>query len=213
MFIHSVTAPAFAGYYFNLELVNQESFFMKKSVIASIVALGFVSGLAQAAVPTNEIQFHGTVTATTCDIEAFADGSLSPSGANRIELGDVAVGGTGKTVTFSFKPVQNQQNITACDAIAAGNKTPELTWTGIKFNGQGLGMLVGTATDAHVKITPVNDKGQNKTFINATNTKHTFDAGVLSSTNNAGLKYSALLEAGQTPGDFQTAANFNLTYK
>lgn len=185
---------------------------MKKSVIASIVALGLVSGLAQAA-PTNEVQFHGSVTATTCDIEASVDGSLNPGGANRIELGDVAIGGTGKTVAFSFKPVQDQQNLTACDAIAAGNKTPELTWTGVKFGSQGLGMLVGAAADAHVKITPVNDKGQNKTFINATNTKHTFDANVLSSANGDGLKYSALLEAGQTPGDFQTAANFNLTYK
>lgn len=189
---------------------------MKKAIIASVIALGMGASAAQAAdVPTNEIQFHGTVSATTCDIEATVDGSMSPNGANRIELGDVALGGDGKAVAFTFKPVQTPQNIAACDQIATNNKTPSLTWTGRYFSSAGLGLIpgFGDAQDSFVQITPVNDKSQAKTFINATGTKHEFDVSALSSTGGQGLKYTAMLKGGNTAGEFNTAANYNLTYK
>lgn len=184
---------------------------MNKSIIASVVALGMFSGMAQAV--DNEVQFHGEVSAATCDLVPSVDGSLNPTG-NEIELGDVKINGEGKVVNFAFKPAQTQENIAACDAMAGtANKTLELTWTSDYFGSEGLGIISGGATGSHVKITPVNDKGQNKTFINASKTKHEFDASVLSSQNGEGLKYTARLHAGPDAGEFVSASKFNLTYK
>ena len=74
---------------------------MKKSVIASVMALGMASGLAQAAdTPDNEIQFKGNVSTVTCDLAPSVNGSLNPDGVGVIQLGDVKVGGTGKVVSF-----------------------------------------------------------------------------------------------------------------
>ena len=97
---------------------------MKKSIIASIVALGMASGMAQAA--TNEVQFHGNVTTVTCDLTPSIDGSLNPNGPGMIELGDVKVGGEGKVVHFAFKPASDTSNATACNAIATLMVLPRL---------------------------------------------------------------------------------------
>ncbi|EFN6235702.1 fimbrial protein [Escherichia coli] len=183
---------------------------MKKSIIASVIALGLVSGLAQAA--NNEVQFHGTVTTESCDLSPVVNGSLNPNGGSLIELGDVKAEGTGKPVTFAFHPAADQENVKACNAIAgAANKVVEVTWSGSKFESKGLGMLNGAATGSFVQITPVNNTGA-KDFIKANNTKHEFSANLLAQGAD-GLKYSALLQAGSTPGDFQTAATFNMSYK
>lgn len=184
---------------------------MKKSIIASVIALGMVSGLAQAAV--NEVQFHGTVSTVTCDLAPSVDGSLNPNG-NRIELGDLKIGQKGQVVKFSFKPTtQDPANVTACNDIAKDpNKTVSMTWRSDKFGAKGLGIITGDAKDSFVNIAPVNDKGAGKDIITANNTTHEFSASMLAD-GAEGLKYSAFLQAGQQAGDFQTAATFTMAYK
>ncbi|WP_089644659.1 hypothetical protein [Escherichia coli] len=185
---------------------------MKKSIIASIVALGMASGMAQAAV--NEVQFHGNVTTVTCDLTPSVDGSLNPNGPGLIELGDAKVGGEGKVVSFAFKPVSDAQNVAACNAIAndAAINGINLTWTGSKFGSAGLGALDGSAAaDSHVEIKPINSKTQNATFVKASGETNSFERTVLLQGGD-GLKYEAVLKAGQTAGDFKAAATFNMTY-
>ena len=195
---------------------------MKKSVIASVMALGMASGLAQAAdTPDNEIQFKGNVSTVTCDLAPSVNGSLNPDGVGVIQLGDVKVGGTGKVVSFAFKPTNAQGNQTACDNIANGTtKNPngaayqsvDLTWKGVKFGNAGLGASDGSAaTDSHVEIKPVNSTGQNTSFIKASGEVNSFPVSVLG-TGNDGLKYEAVLKGGQVAGEFAASANFNMSY-
>lgn len=191
---------------------------MKKSMIASLVALGLVSGLAQAA--DKEIKFVGSVTAVTCDIEPSVDGSdtMMP---NTIQLGTVATGETGKVVDFRFKPSVTAGNQSSCDNMQ-DNGTVSLTWTGDTFSSKGLGIipvldangnLSGTAqaTDAFVEITPKNAKTAGS-FIQASNTTHEFAPSTLKAGGD-GLQYQAVLQGGQVAGAFQTAAKFNFSYK
>lgn len=185
---------------------------MKKSIIASVVALGMVSGLAQAAV--NEVQFLGNVTTVSCDLVPSVDGSKNPNGVSQIQLGDVATNATGKTVGFTFKPAGGTQNEDACDKFAqAANSALELTWSGDKFTNNGLGVLDGyAASGSNVQITPVNSTNAQASYIKANGEKHAFNGSVLAKGGD-GLKYNAVLQAGPTPGAFAAAATFNVTYK
>ncbi|HAD6864591.1 TPA_asm: fimbrial protein [Salmonella enterica subsp. enterica serovar Typhimurium str. SL1344] len=181
---------------------------MKKSIIASVVALGLVSGLAQAA--DKEVQFVGSVTNVTCDIEPSVDGSNSMI-PGLIQLGTVAAGVKGQPVNFTFKPAKDQQNITACDTMQ-DTGTAKLTWTSSNFTAKGLTAISGAATDAAVEISPTNAKAGNGTMITASATSHDFDPTLLK-TGGAGLKYQAILAGGTQVGDMHTAAKFNFSYK
>lgn len=180
---------------------------MKKSIIASVVALGLVSGLAQAA--EKEIQFVGSVTTVTCDIEPSVDGSdtMMPG---VIQLGTVKIHDTGRAVDFTFKPSAVADNQANCDAML-DTGTVSLTWTSDKFTSDGLAAISGEATDARVEITPKNAK-TNPGFIKATATTHEFTPSTLK-TGGDGLKYQAALHGGSVAGDFQSAAKFNFSYK
>ncbi|CAD5756796.1 fimbrial protein PefA [Escherichia coli] len=186
---------------------------MKKSIIASVIVLGMVSGLAHAEVPGNEVQFHGRVNTVSCNLVPSVNGSLLPNGGGAIELGDVGVKGSGQIVNFAFKPAQDTQNIAACDQLAGTTgKTVDLTWRGDKFGSSGLGAVSGEAVDSHVEITPVNSTSTSASFIKASGEKNTFNASVLKSGTGEGLEYQAVLKGGNTPGEFNAAATFNLIY-
>ncbi|EGE2290361.1 hypothetical protein [Escherichia coli] len=180
---------------------------MKKSIIASVVALGLVSGLAQAG--EKEIQFVGSVSTVTCDIDPSVDGS-STIMPGVIQLGAVKTGALGTAVDFAFKPSAVSGNQESCDAML-DNGTVSLTWTSDKFTNDGLGAMSGAATDAHVEITPRNAKTQ-ASFIKANATTHEFESSTLKTGGN-GLQYKAALHGGSVAGDFQSAAKFNFSYK
>ncbi len=180
---------------------------MKKSIVASIVALGLVSGLAQAA--EKEIQFVGSVTAETCDIDPSVDGSKTMM-PGVIQLGSVKAGKTGTVVDFTFKPSAVEGNQASCDAMK-DTGTVSLTWTSDKFTDKGLGAISGAATDAYVEITPKNDKA-NSSFIKANATTHEFAPSKLR-TGGDGLQYKAALHGGNVAGDFHSAVKFNFSYK
>lgn len=182
---------------------------MKKSIIASVVALGLVSGLAQAADTDKEVQFVGSVTTVTCDINPSVDGSDSMM-PGVIQLGSVKTGVLGSAVDFTFKPSDANGNQAGCDAML-DNGTVSLTWTSDKFGNEGLGAVSGTATDAYVQITAQNAKTQGG-FIKASATTHEFAPAHLKA-GGEGLKYKAALQGGTQAGDFQSAAKFNFSYK
>ncbi|HAG4415422.1 TPA: fimbrial protein [Salmonella enterica] len=181
---------------------------MKKSILATVVALGLVSGMAHAA---DEVQFVGSVTSTTCEIIPSVNGVNNGAAQEVIQLGAVKVNGQGDAVDFVFKPSAATDNAASCDAML-DTGVVTMTWTGNYFNGNGLGIATGAAKDARVEIKPVNAKADNGTAILASATSNEFDPAKLK-TGGEGLKYTAQLFGGATPGDFQTAAKFNFSYK
>ena len=183
---------------------------MKKSILASVIALGMVSGLAQAA--GNEVQFVGSVVATTCDLEASGTGSDAGLVKNIIELGQTKINTPGKEVTFAFKPVNNAQNQQNCEQLAAGpNSKVVLTWNSNAFDGQnGLGAISGAASDAFVKVQALNADTNNNVVMLTSGDSQEFAAAKLASD---GLQYKAQLVGKTQPGDFQTASKFTVHYK
>lgn len=183
---------------------------MKKSILASVIALGMVSGLAQAA--GNEVQFVGSVVATTCDLEASGTGSDAGLVKNIIELGQTKINTPGKEVTFAFKPVNNAQNQQNCEQLAADpNSKVVLTWNSNAFDGQnGLGAISGAASDAFVKVQALNADTNNNVVMLTSGASQEFAAAKLASD---GLQYKAQLVGKTTPGDFQTASKFTVYYK
>lgn len=184
---------------------------MKKNIIASLVALGMVSGLAQAA--EQDVSFTGSVTTVTCDLGVDGDGT-NGSLPNMVDLGQVKLGdpNSGKLVSFAFKPLQTAGNQAACDQMA-DDKTATLTWFGTSFDGNGLGKTGGTAEGAYVELKATNAKSANNNQkITASGTAHDFLSGKLK-TGGDGLQYSAKLIPGSSAGSFEAVARYAFSYK
>ncbi|CAD5881985.1 putative fimbrial protein FanC [Escherichia coli] len=182
---------------------------MKKSILASVIALGMVSGLAQAA--GNEVQFVGSVVATTCDLEASGTGSDAGLVKNIIELGQTKINTPGKEVTFVFKPVNDAQNQQNCEQLAGSGSKVVLTWNSNAFDGQnGLGAISGAASDAFVTVQALNADTNNNVVMLTSGASQEFAAAKLASD---GLQYKAQLVGKTQPGDFQTASKFTVHYK
>ncbi|EFG9415900.1 fimbrial protein [Escherichia coli] len=182
---------------------------MKKSILASVIALGMVSGLAQAA--GNEVQFVGSVVATTCDLEASGMGSDAGLVKNVIELGQTKINTSGKEVTFAFKPVNGAENQKNCEQLAGSNSKVVLTWNSNAFDGQnGLGAISGAASDAFVTVQALNADTNNNVVMLTSGASQEFAADKLASD---GLQYKAQLVGKTQPGDFQTASKFTVHYK
>ncbi|WP_407905104.1 hypothetical protein [Escherichia coli] len=176
---------------------------MNKKILASVIALGMLSGSAMAA----DIQFTGSVQQNTCDIQPSTSVGL---GSNSIDLGVVAPGGHNVTpVQFALKPAATDGVSAAGCAEVAKQQDVMVTWTGGRFDGTALGASAGTATDAHVYFAPLNaTDGTNAVAKNGT--VNTFKASDLT---GDGLKYQAVLVGGQETGDFQSAVVATLSYK
>ncbi|EAX7734103.1 fimbrial protein [Salmonella enterica] len=176
---------------------------MNKSIIASVLALGLVSGMAHAAGQTGEVQFIGAVTQNTCDIVPEIDGSLSK---NVVDLGTVAPGVTGDYKNFALKAKDPTQQ----GCVDFNGKTANVAWASAAFNADGLGYTSGTATDAVVKLETVNAKA-NAEITSANNQGVEFNGSDLTAGN--GFKFKAALKSGNKIGDFRSAAAFTVSYK
>lgn len=183
---------------------------MKKSIIASIIALGMTSGMAQAT--EQDVTFNGSVTAVTCDLGVSGEGT-NGSLPNMVDLGQAALGSAGgDVVNFVFKPSRTGGNQAACDALDS-SKTATLTWFGTTFDGNGLGKTGGTAEGAYVELKATNaSSANNNQKVTASGTTHDFSAGNLK-TGGDGLKYSAQLIPGTDAGSFEAVARYAFSYK
>lgn len=174
---------------------------MNKSIIASILALGLVSGMAHAAGQTGEVEFIGVVTQNTCDIVPEVEGSYSKV----VQLGTVAPGVTGDYKPFALKAKDPTQQ----GCIDFNGKTAKVSWASAGFNADGLGNISGTATDAIVKLETVNAKN-NAPITSANNLGVEFNGSDL--TGGDGFKFKAALKGGAKIGDFRSAAAFTVSY-
>ncbi|HEI6730686.1 TPA: fimbrial protein [Yersinia enterocolitica] len=182
---------------------------MKKSMIASIVALGMASGFAQAA--EQDVTFTGSVTAVTCDLVVSGEGA-NANLPNQVALGTAKKGERAGAVEFAFKPAQTAGNQSSCDDMESNGKAT-ITWFGSNFNGTALANASGTATDALVEVKALNaDAADNNKVVSASGTAHNFPASLLK-TGGEGLKYSAELVGGQEAGSVDTTARYAFSYK
>lgn len=170
---------------------------MKKLIISSAIAMTMTAGSAMAS--QGDVQFFGNVTAETCDLISEIDGAVN----NTIQLGTVKVGADGDEKRFSFKKAPGAN----CTAAAAKNAT--ITWSG-NLGAEGIIKQSGLAEGAYVELKPEN--GTNTNAITASNTTTEFDKSKLDS---EGYKFTAKLMANKatTPGDFQSAAAYAVTYQ
>ena len=169
---------------------------MKKQIlVASTLALAVMSGSALAA--PQDVQFVGTVTDATCDIQASVNGSTN----NYVQLGNATISGEGGEVSFSLKPAAGA----SCDL--QGANTASVTWIG-SFDGEGLTAQSGAAHDAKALLVAKPKAGNVE--IKNTLTQVDFEASELTGTN--GLQFSAKLKGGTLPGDYISSAAFLMQY-
>ncbi|HCQ4576759.1 TPA: hypothetical protein OKV73_004631 [Escherichia albertii] len=180
---------------------------MKKTTIASLIAFGIFSGYACAGdAGTGQVEFIGSVTATTCDVSAIPQGGAF-NAKSAINLGSVKVGSSGEEKIFSIKA--NNPADEGCRSLSKTN-TAVIKMSSGAFTPSGLGAVSGAASDAYVKLTSVGAK-QDMTITSAN--KDNGVSFVSSKLINEGFQFKAALHGGQKKGDFRTATNFTIDYQ
>ncbi|HAX7768861.1 TPA: fimbrial protein [Escherichia coli] len=175
---------------------------MKKLMIASAIAMTMAAGSAMAS--QGEIQFFGNVTAQTCDLVPEIGGAVN----NMIQLGTVTTNsgsGTthqGQAIEFTLKA----KDAGACTDAAQLGAT--IAWDG-NLGAQGVVNQGGQAADAHVVLLAKNATTVNTPITSAKN----FAEFTKDKLAGEGYKFSAQLIGGATPGDFQSASAYAVTYK
>ncbi len=182
---------------------------MKKTIIASAIALAAISGVANAAgnadAGTFDLNFTGTVSTTTCAIEPSVNGI---TGKNDIALGQTDKNQPGAEIDVVFKP-------TAASAAACGGAQSNfvMQWSGVgsSFETGGLKAKAGSlASDSHVQIKAVNAVANNNTVTTVEKTQYEFDKAKVTTD---GLQYKVNLLGGTEVGDMSATAQVNHWYK
>lgn len=172
---------------------------MKKLMIASAIAMTMAAGSAMAS--QGEVKFFGSVTEATCDVTPVVNGAVN----DMIQLGSVKKGLLGEEVSLVFKATDSAGQ--ECAQLVSG-KTASVAWSG-NLTSDGIGAQGGVAKDAHVVLKPKNGTNANK--VTSANNVSEFAAEKV--TDGSGLQFTAQLQGGQTPGDFQSAAAYAVSYK
>jgi type 1 fimbria pilin len=171
---------------------------MKITTIAALIATCALT--SSAAYANSDVTFIGAVTAQTCEVLPEIDGAVK----NTLQLGSVAPSEQGTAVPFTLKAASS----VGCDALTA-DMTASIAWTG-PFDATGLKAANGsTAIDSHVLLSTVNASTTPVVAMKEGATTANFVAN-LASTD--GFKYTAVLDAGATPGNFATAAAYTVAY-
>lgn len=184
---------------------------MKKTIIASAIALAAISGVANAAGNANadagtfDLNFTGTVSTTTCALEPSVDGI---AGKNDIYLGQTEKNIAGIEKEVTFKPTA--ASVTACGG-AQSNFVMQWSGVGSSFETHGLKAKDDSlASDAHVQIKATNAATNNNTVANAENFQYEFDKAKVTTD---GLKYKVNLLGGAQVGDMAATAQVKHWYK
>lgn len=170
---------------------------MKKLIISSVIAMTMAAGSAMAS--QGDVQFFGNVSATTCDVAPEVGGNVT----DLIQLGTVTPGGTGDAVDIAFKATNAQGS--GCTSLTSKNAS--FAWSG-NLTPNGIGAQGGLAQDSWVILEPAN--GTDSNAITSADNVADFDAELAVSD---GFQFTAKLKGGQTPGDFQSAAAYAVTYQ
>ncbi|OSL66212.1 putative fimbrial protein [Escherichia coli TA054] len=132
---------------------------IKKIIFCSVL---FFSAITDAA-ENGDTRFSAKVFCGTCDIAIYVDGVI----ARDIYMGSVTLGGTSAKKTFVVKAVDPSKPECRIFATSGKYTNARITLSG-DLNSKGLGNFAGTASDAWVRIAPVNAlKNNDVTFSNS----------------------------------------------
>ena len=177
---------------------------MKKLMIASVVAMSMTAGSAMAALgdagSQGQVQFVGTVAAKTCDVVVDGAGAVN----NLIQFGTVQTGNTA-TKDFSIKLKD--------PACVTGLTKAHFLWVSPNFDSKGIVNQSGTASKAWVKLNAKTDATGNTTTTvqDITSTNNAVEFSIADATK--GFGYTALFNAGNIPGTFESAAAYSVVYE
>lgn len=175
---------------------------MKKLMIASAIAMAMTAGSAMAAAQQGsqgEVQFVGTVAATTCDVIVSGDGATN----NQIQFGVVNVSDT-KAKEFKIS-LKDPSCLASSSKATFMWSSPTLSETGIKNQS-------GTASAAYVEL-KAKDGADNAADRTDAITALSNSVGFTVSQAEKGFEYEATLHAGDVPGSFETAAAYTVVYE
>lgn len=175
---------------------------MKKLMIASAIAMTMAAGSAMADVQQGsqgEVQFVGTVAATTCDVVVSGDGAVN----NMVQFGTTTANGT----------VDKEFAVKLKDPTCINGSTKAtFAWYSPKLSEKGFENQSGTATDSYVELKAkdgADNAATRKDAITDVNNKIEFAV----SQAEKGFEYQATLHAGTVPGSFETAAAYTVVYE
>lgn len=173
---------------------------MKKLFLGAIISTSLFSGYAFSE-NTGEVQFIGSVTAATCDIDTEVGGLVKST----IDLGKMTTQDTsGEYVEFSLVPRTEE-------CLKKTNGT--VGWQSAGFTNSGLANMSGTAGGVSIQLTAINSTTPNE---DVTYNKQNVDFG--DGTNEIGnMKFKARMFAtkGQTvtEGTVLSTATYAVAYK
>lgn len=184
---------------------------MKKLLLAVVVSAGFCSTATMAS--AGNVKFLGSVMAATCNLEAVQTSGVGFATPNVIQFGTVTISTT-PSVDFSLQPVAGALNKANCDNIFAPSglalSNADIQWVGT-FDAAGTAFqnTAGTATGSTVGIAS-NGTTSGSHSVSLANQVLNFVAADYNTDN--GFKHKATLNAGATPGSFDTVLSYLVTY-
>ncbi|GKX64275.1 fimbrial protein [Pragia fontium] len=172
---------------------------MNKLLLGVIISGSLFSGYALA--NTGEVQFIGSVTSETCDIDTEIGGLVKST----IDLGTMTTSDTkGKEVAFSLVPRSEE-----CLKKTSGT----VGWQSAGFTNSGLANMKGTAGGVSILLTAVNSKTPNQTVTyNSQNVEFGDGAKAI---GNMEFKAQMVATSGQTltEGTVISSATYAVAYK
>ena len=176
---------------------------MKKLILGSaIVAVLGVATNAMAAPNTGTVNFTGSVSTATCNIDVK---DAAGSDISTVDLGSIATtAASGTAVNFKLVP-QEQGCLTKTAAT--------MSWSSPTLNATGMGNSAANGTNAVMTLTASNATEQDKAVKQGNTTFNYNVTGGIKSFDYAAALAKPNANTAFTAGVFSAAANYSVAYK
>lgn len=174
-------------------------FCIKRIITCSVLLFSMFADAAE----NGDTRFSAKVFCGTCDIAIYVDGVV----AQDVYMGSVTLGETSAKRTFVVKAADPTKP--ECRIFAASGKytNARITLSSGALNNKGLGNWLGTATDAWIRITPVNALA---------NKDITFKDSVvlfpITKLISEGFQFNAFLNGVKKSGTYQSGVALTVAY-
>ncbi len=172
---------------------------IKRICFCSVLFFSAVTDAAE----NGDTLFSAKVFCGTCDIAIYVDGVI----AQDIYMGNVTLGGTSAKRTFVVKAADPSKPECRIFATSGKYTNARITLASGALNNQGLGNWLGTASDAWVRITPVNALNNNN--VTFSNSVILFPIDKLISD---GFQFDAFLNGVKNAGTYQSGVALTVAY-
>ncbi|EFB2482968.1 hypothetical protein ACQFME_004393 [Escherichia coli] len=155
------------------------------------------------ATENGDTRFSAKVFCGTCDIAIYVDGVV----AQDVYMGNVTLGETSAKKTFIVKAADPSKPECRIFATSGKYTNARITLASGALNKQGLGNWLGTATDAWVRITPVNALKNNDVTFRDSVVSFPIDKLI-----SDGFQFDAFLKGGKKSGTYQSGVVLSVAY-